>query len=140
MSFGASLPAAATTPPIDQQAIVRQTDDYHELLNKLLDAGGPAIHSMGRCEDISHVRGWLNNGCDLELDILETIRARAKNLPAGSVRSWAYFRDMVANARAARLAPMPEGTAPQPRRTSWQEEEEQRRQKLKAALDKYRKS
>lgn len=55
---------------------------------------------------------WLAEGCDLNLDVLPTIRAamqrRGSQGPPNSPR---YFANAVANAKAARLAPMPEGQA-----------------------------
>lgn len=54
---------------------------------------------------------WLEAGCDLELDILPTIKARAHKIRPGSIKNWSYFTQAVADARANREAPMPPGEA-----------------------------
>jgi hypothetical protein len=53
---------------------------------------------------------WLESGCDLELDILPTVKARAHKLRPGSIKNWSYFTDAIADAKAAREAPMPKGS------------------------------
>jgi hypothetical protein len=74
---------------------------------------------------LSEPSRWLANGCDLEKDILPVIRARAAKAPHGSIRSWGYFTQAVADAKAAREAPMPEGKKPaQSQGKTWHDEQE----------------
>lgn len=83
-------------------------------------AASPGLLSMA--EPIK----WLENGCDLELDILPTVKARAHKLRPGSLKAWSYFTDAIADAKATRLKPMPNGGAranyePKPRRKTTDE-------------------
>lgn len=83
-------------------------------------AASPGLLSMA--EPIK----WLENGCDLDLDILPTVKARAHKLRPGSLKAWSYFTDAIADAKATRLKPMPNGGAranyePKPRRKTTDE-------------------
>lgn len=89
----------------------RSNEGVIRLQNQLLDAcngaadpaNAPGLLSMG--EPIR----WIESGCDLELDIVPTIKARAHKAPPRSIRSWSYFTQAVADAKAKRLTPMPVG-------------------------------
>lgn len=89
----------------------RSNENVVRLQNQLLDAcngaadpaNAPGLLSMG--EPIR----WIESGCDLELDIVPTIKARAHKAPPRSIRSWTYFTQAVADAKAKRMAPMPAG-------------------------------
>lgn len=65
--------------------------------------------SFGRM-DLSRPFLWITNGCDLQLDILPTIR-RLSAGKTGSIKTWKFFEGAVADAKTARLAPMAEGRA-----------------------------
>ena len=53
----------------------------------------------------SPIHTWLNSGCHPELDCLPVLRrSSGKN-----ITSWTYFTNAMADAKATRLAPMPEG-------------------------------
>lgn len=54
-------------------------------------------------------QAWAREGCDLYLDVLPAVRAVAARASLRSVRSWKYFDRAVADAKARRLAPMPQG-------------------------------
>lgn len=57
------------------------------------------------------VTAWINDGADLDLDILPTIkRVMAKRNGQGPPRSLKYFDQAIADAKATRLAPLPNGT------------------------------
>lgn len=76
----------------------------------VLDAMGvrndPNWHGDG-----GRVRAWLNDGADLELDILPTIkRVMAKRNGQGPPTSLKYFDQAIADAKATRLTPLPAGT------------------------------
>lgn len=68
-------------------------------------AAAPALLSMA--EPIR----WIEGQCDIDLDIIPTIKARAAKAPRGSIRTWSYFTQAIADARAKRLEPMPEGNS-----------------------------
>lgn len=72
------------------------------LEEKLLEAVGDKIQPHGALV-LSSIYGLLEAGCDLETDILPTIRARASKLtrPAGS---WAYFVPAIRDAYEQRIA------------------------------------
>jgi hypothetical protein len=107
----ASLPAAAEKrePP----AIVQSTNvSLADLTDRMTDAAGKALANpagaMGLLTFVEQKR-WLDAGCDVEIDILQTIRAVAARQPPGSIRTWKYFTQAIADAKAARESPMPEG-------------------------------
>ena len=61
--------------------------------------------------DAGRVTAWINDGADLELDILPTIqRLMTKRNGQGPPRSLRYFDGAIADARATRLQPLPHGT------------------------------
>lgn len=84
----------------------------HDLLEaKLREAAGKALDPTSiNLFAITRPLAWLTAGCDIELDILPTIRAISSSLPPNTIRAWKYFEQAVASAKATRLAPMPEGT------------------------------
>lgn len=77
---------------------------------RVLDAMGvrndPNWHGDG-----GRVRAWINDGADLELDILPTIkRIMEKRNGQEPPRSLKYFDQAIADAKATRLNPLPPGT------------------------------
>lgn len=84
--------------------------DFHLLAKKLQDAGGESLNPISTgLEEMSYPLGWLDQGCDLDLDILPAIRARSADARPQSISSWNYFTGPVADAKARRLSPMPKG-------------------------------
>lgn len=55
---------------------------------------------------LSEPLNWLENGCDLEEDVLPFLNTQKSK--AGRVRSWSYYRQGVFEYRATRLAPPPD--------------------------------
>ena len=49
------------------------------------------------------IEGWLQEGIDLEADILPVIRARTPTIRISPIRTWAYFTDAVRAAHRQRL-------------------------------------
>lgn len=95
------------TPLTPQAALqggreARQKSDLESLTDKLLEAAGDKIQPHGAIV-LAPVLGLIDGGCDLETDILPTIRARAAKLvrPAGS---WAYFVQAIREAYETRIA------------------------------------
>lgn len=131
----ASLPAAAQPP--DPPAIARPAAEVSgkELIDKLHDAGGYALNLTKPIFHIAEVpRNWIAAGCDLELDILPTIRAMTANKPPNSIHVWKYFEASVIGARDARKSPLKEGRPPTNRPMSWDDEQAERKRKLMEAL------
>jgi uncharacterized protein YdaU (DUF1376 family) len=82
------------------------------LLEALQDAAGPAIANPAACPGLlmtAPISGWIEQGYDLQKDILPAIRARSARAAPGTIRSWSYFTQAVADAKASRTAPMPKG-------------------------------
>lgn len=119
-----ALPLAAA--PIDPPAIVQPVKlSLAQMTDRMMDAAGVVLKnpagSMGLLS-FSELQRWLVAGCDFETDILQTIRASAAKLIAqnkhGTIGTWAYFTPSIADAKAARTAPMPEGRPPSPTRAA----------------------
>lgn len=80
------------------------------LRQKLLDAASDAVARDDvslRLAELSCPIMWLDQGCDLELDILPTIRAICGRRHDKGIRSWKYFNVAIAEAKATRLAGLP---------------------------------
>jgi hypothetical protein len=107
-----ALPVAAQTyePP----GILQPDKPAGEkLADKLFDAAGVAMNRTKPMLEFMEVpRRWIEAGCDLDLDILPIVRSLASRKPPNSISSWKFFEQAVADAKAARMAPMPEGRAP----------------------------
>lgn len=84
--------------------------DFSEcsLRSRLIDAAGCAIVNPAQCSDLANTRKpreWLDAGCDLEADILPTVRLLSARKPAASIRTWDYFNDAVIAAKTDRQRP-----------------------------------
>jgi hypothetical protein len=107
---------------------VKTRESLNRLESQLLDAcNGAAADPAAAPKILSMAEPlrWMEQGCDLELDIIPTIRSRAHKMPPRSVKSWEYFTQAIADAKASRMAPMPAGAVRQqaPAR-DWQKERE----------------
>lgn len=78
------------------------------LETRLRGAAGPSIDSsaVSLCV-LSDPLAWLKAGADLDADILPTLRARTATARPGSIRSWAYYSQAIADARDRRLRGLP---------------------------------
>ncbi len=134
-AFGVLPAAAAPTEPV---AITQPAKpSLHDLTERMLDAGGKAFANPAGAMSLltySEQARWLEAGCDIEMDIIPTIRARTAKAPPGSIRSWSYFTQAVADAKAKRTAPMPEGHAPPSHFKSYADQEAERVGKFMAAV------
>src|SRR5690606_13903558 len=107
-----ALPVAAQTyePPGILQP---DKPSGEKLADKLFEAAGVAMNRTAPAlESMSMPRRWIESGCDLDLDILPVVKSLASRKPPNSISSWKFFEQAVADAKAARMAPMPEGRAP----------------------------
>lgn len=110
------------------------------LFDRLTEAAGPALRNPAATPGlliVAEPRRWLAAGCDLELDILPTLRAMSRTLRPASVGTWAYFAQAVSDTRATRARPMPEGRAlASPRAKSFAEQDLDRHRNFMKALEK----
>ena len=95
----------------DQKLEARDTtltrEDVDRISRLALEAGGEAMADPAKCPSVmvpSDIFAWLKAGADLEADVLPAIRARSARASPGSIRSWAYFREPVMQAKARREA------------------------------------
>lgn len=112
----------------------RSPQSLDSLQNRLLEACNGAA-SPAACPGLLSMAEpirWIEGGCDLELDVIPTIKARAHGVKKGSVRSWSYFTQAVADAKATRERPMPAGEAKAPR-IDFDEERRRREREANAA-------
>lgn len=81
-----------------------------ELQDKLFDACNGALDNPVNCLgllNLSVPQMWIEQGADLERDVLPTLRAIGHRDHGKRIKTWAYFTSAVAQARAARLAGLP---------------------------------
>ncbi|MGN6768499.1 MAG: helix-turn-helix domain-containing protein [Rhizobiaceae bacterium] len=95
-------PTTFEPPAEPSAAAAREKSDLESLTSKLIDAAGDKIQPHGALV-LAPVLGLLEAGCDLETDILPTIRTLSARLkrPASS---WSYFVGAIREAYEARIA------------------------------------
>lgn len=86
-----------------------------ELLKKLEIAGAAALAHVVNAPGLMNASVplmWLDQGADLERDVLPAVRqVAAARAGKGQIRDWNYFSQAVANAKATRERGLPEATA-----------------------------
>lgn len=90
-------------PPVEPSvAAAREKSDLESLTDQLIEAAGGKIQPHGAIV-LAPILGLIDAGCDLETDILPTIRARTARMarPAGS---WGYFVQPIREAYETRIA------------------------------------
>lgn len=106
---------AHQSPTTRHQTPIEIDDDsargrLDRLAESLRDAAGGALDETSiDLMVLTRPLAWLADGYDLEADVLPTIRAAAARASPQKIRSWKYFEQAIADAKATRLAPMPEG-------------------------------
>jgi hypothetical protein len=113
-----------------------------ECVDAALEAAGPAMADPAKSPGVlmpSEILSWVGSGADLQADILPAIRARSARASPGSVRSWAYFREAVMEAKARREAGIetPEINHDQQRSGSKSENTDRHRSAFASALRGY---
>ncbi len=124
-------------PPVElPAAAAREKSDLDGLTDKLLEAVGDKIQPHGAIV-LAPILGLIDGGCDLETDILPTIRARAAKMarPAGS---WSYFVAAIREAYETRIAAGKGLTKPAPAKAPVELTDEQRRARLGKFLNRAR--
>jgi hypothetical protein len=84
--------------------------DSHDLYNRLVEAANGALCPMAASVGmmaVSEPIGWLQQGADLELDILPAVKTVGHKAAKGSIKTWSYFRQPVAEAKARREKGLP---------------------------------
>jgi len=127
VSTPAQAPQAAPRARVEDNNITTNLEttvsnhmiDLTVLSKRLLEAGGKALASPASRPNLLMVSaplGWLNDGADLELDVLPAIRATAARATPGSITTWNYFAKPVAQAKTQRTASLP---VAEPVRAPW---------------------
>lgn len=84
--------------------------DLQLLETKLLDACNGALDNPVNCLGLLNLatpQMWLDQGADLELDVLPTLRAIGRRDHGKRIKTWNYFTNAVAEAVATRRAGLP---------------------------------
>lgn len=84
--------------------------DMDVLSDRLIGACNGALDNPVNCQGLLNLSTplmWLDQGCDLDRDILPTLVAVGKARHGARIRSWGYFSGAIAKARDARLAGLP---------------------------------
>lgn len=100
--------SAAAKPPA---AAAGLRIDSRELSNKLFAACNGALASEAIAPGLASMATpiwWLEQGCDLERDVLPTLTAIGKRDHGKRIKSWGYFTEPVTAAKAAREKPLPD--------------------------------
>ena len=91
-----------TTTPRPEAGPVDNPDPQ----TRCLAVAGPGLCPASRAEIIKTgevISGWLQDGIDLDADILPVIRARTTHVRISPIRTWGYFSDAVRAAHQQRL-------------------------------------
>ena len=99
--------STGTNPNQETNTTLLTREDIDRVSRLALEAGGKAMADPAKCPSVmvpSDILSWLKAGADLEADVLPAIRARSARASPGSIRSWAYFREPVMQAKARREA------------------------------------
>lgn len=86
-----------------------------DFISLMVKAAEPCLDNPVNCQGLlteATPMMWLENGCDLERDILPTLRAAAITRKGKRISSWSYFTAMIAEAKTKRLAGLPSITLP----------------------------
>jgi uncharacterized protein YdaU (DUF1376 family) len=102
-----------------EAAAARPQIDLIDLGRRLTEAAGDALANPAAAPGLLNLAtpaSWLEQGCDLELDVLPAVREVAARSRKGPIRSWVYFAQRVAETHHERTAPLPAVDAMAPRR------------------------
>jgi uncharacterized protein YdaU (DUF1376 family) len=118
LAVASPSPTPSPTPIVETVSSVEQEPaalpSTADLSDRLFEACNGSLDNPVNCMGLLNVSiptMWINQGCDLELDILPTLRAAGKKHHGKRIRSWSYFTAMVAEAKASRERGLPTVTA-----------------------------
>lgn len=98
---------ASSLPETARDDATPRCEDLKVFYDRLCDAASACLDNPANCQGLINTmipQTWINSGCDLELDILPALRAKAATHKGRRVWSWDYFTNAVADARVKRLA------------------------------------
>ena len=84
--------------------VTRTREELDQFENQIREAAGLVQDPSPNFLDLSQPLRWLENGFDLECDILPTLKAVSGQKK--SPRSWGYYSQAIADAHATRTAPL----------------------------------
>jgi uncharacterized protein YdaU (DUF1376 family) len=107
--------AYANQNPLTKSTILthaRTREELEQLRVRLMEAGGNAVNeAYGGFLSLADPVRWIENGCDLEMDVVPAIRKAIAAKRTGRIVSWSYFTEAVLEARDRRLLPVAEPVA-----------------------------
>jgi len=95
---------------LPREAVPKTADDFKRLSERLLSACNGALDNPVNCQGLASLATpimWLEQGCDLERDVIPTLTAFGKTAHGKRIRTWNYFSNAVSQARDTRLAGLP---------------------------------
>jgi uncharacterized protein YdaU (DUF1376 family) len=138
-------PAYANQYPLTNNTMlmtrVRTREDLEAIRKRLAEAGGQAVNeALPGFMVLSEPISWLDNGCDLEMDVVPIVQSVTQSKRGGRISGWAYFRSAVLEARDRRLTPLPAAAAPgagggQAPAMHWRDREAERARNFKKAIE-----
>jgi hypothetical protein len=91
-----------------EAALPRQ--DLNQLSDRLIEACNGSLDNPVNCQGLLNLATpmmWMNQGCDLELDIIPTLTAAGKKHHGKRIRSWDYFSAMISETKSKRERGLP---------------------------------
>ena len=117
----------------------RTREELEALRKRLAEAGGKVVNeAMPGFMVLSEPLGWLNSGCDLEMDVVPTIQRVVQTARGARISGWAYFRAAVTEARDRRLTALPPpvaALASAPPAMHWRDREAERARNFSKAIE-----
>jgi hypothetical protein len=80
-------------------------DELRELEKQLLEACNGALDNPVNCQGLLSMaipKMWMSEGCDLQMDILPTLKAVGQKAHGRRIQSWQYFTKAIGDAKRAR--------------------------------------
>ncbi len=96
-------------------------DELNHLEAEMVTACNGALDNTVNCLGLTNLAEpimWLKEGCDLDADIIPTLRGYGRAKRGDRINSWRYFTKAVTKARDARLAGLPAPSAAPTKPTS----------------------
>lgn len=94
----------------EQEAARVAALDLGKLSERLITASAGCLDNPANCQGLLNMgvpMMWLDNGCDLDRDILPTLTAAGTALRGKRIRSWSFFTPAIQEQRDRRIAGMP---------------------------------